>query len=303
MRHDASETIPEMLRAEKAVAHALAHATPWRSITKGFRIGSETAAVLLDTSSRMDKKTRRHTMLTISKGEYAVDAATAKAFGFQYALYRFVRAGASPDALPSSSRGAADRKTDVPIVSTAVRSLARTVSCITGRPKNPLLLVDAGLARAWNGVFDDRGRNALLRGDECDYDRLPTSENVLVRIGDGRAALLPPSLATTFVNVGSSEGIVVQLHSGDGIDLAIASALGARASDWRPTKRVLEIGRAGALVLDAAARGARPKKGEVVDVPLPRGRYAIAHASLEGALLREGRRCPYIVEAHRLRRS
>lgn len=154
-------------------------------------------------------------------------------------------------------------------------------------------------------MFDARGRSAIARGAPCDFERIVGRAWIDVGAAPAHRALVLDGPAPTTWFEQAAGGAVVRHLSGE----PFASALGAAAhladprAPWTLVDGALEIGADGARLLDAAARGSKPRKRDVLEIALAPGRYRLARREADGAVGGGGEAHEYRVELWRLTRS
>ncbi|MBK9031414.1 MAG: hypothetical protein IPL61_08765 [Myxococcales bacterium] len=245
----------------------------------------------------------------IPDGTYAIIYADATVGRFAVQCLVFARAGTTPATVLADVRAALGGG---PAVDASVRQASRAEVAQAKKlrwltpAETSVLLIDHAASQAWLGVFDARGRSAIARGEPNDYERIVGQTWVAVGAGKAAAqALVLDGPAPTTWLASPDGGAVVRHLNGDQL---VASALGAAErlgrggrAGWTAAPGTLVVGADGARLLDAAARGARPRKRDVLELALAPGRYQLERGEADGAVGVGGEAQEYRVELWRLR--
>lgn len=304
VRAPTSATLPATHKALLAAEQALRTVAAWTPITDAWPVASAGYAMC---AARGDGEFWS-LPAPIPDGTYAVAYADAKAGRYPVQCCVFARSGAAVAEVVAGVRaglgGATAPEAALPQASRAEIAAAKRQAWLAPA-ETSILLIDRAASAAWHGVFDARGRSAIARGAPCDFERIVGRAWIDVGAAPAhRALVLDGPAPTTWIAQGAG-GALVRHLSGE----PFASALGAaahladRRATWTPVDGVLKIGADGARLLDAAARGSKPRKRDVLEVALAPGRYRLARREADGAVGVAGEALEYRVELWRLTRA
>jgi len=304
VRAPTSATLPATHKALLAAEQALRTIAAWTPVTDAWPIAGAGYAMC---AQRRDGEFWS-LPAPIPDGTYAVAYADAKAGRYPVQCCVFARAGATVAEVVAGVRaalgGATAPEPALPQASRAGIAAAKRRAWLAPA-ETSILLIDRAASAAWHGVFDARGRSAIARGAPCDYERIVGQAWVDVGAAPAHRALVLDGPAPTTWIEQPAGGALVRHLSGE----LTASALGAAAhladprAAWTPVAGVFEVGADGARLLDAAARGKKPRKRDVLDIALAPGRYRLARREADGAVGVGGEAQEYRVELWRLTRS
>ena len=294
VRADVEGTESDRRSGWNKVASAIAAVSRWRTVDD-WKVADPTAFLLILSGPGTGWA---HTSPPIPPATYLVEVGSSTIAAIDFQVIRFTRAGEV-----AVDEHAAPRAEVVPSVPKPIATIARALRWVSSHG-GPLLVLDRELSRGWGGTYDATGREVFAEGGDCDYNHACSGSEPTLKIGRGSAMFLETAAPTTWL---AERNVILRSISCDDEVTTVAGAFEIPEPAWKRTRAKLTIGKTGARIMDATARGAKPhitrqSHGchEVLDFALPAGTYTIERCEREGVYLLAGKRSTYALEAYRL---